>query len=51
MKDIEYICGSKLSQNNINILNAVTDAKNAMERNANLGLIMQNFIISVKSSK
>jgi len=51
LKDIEYICGSKLSQNNINILNAVTDAKNAMERNANLGLIMQNFIISVKSSK
>lgn len=48
LKDIEYICDSSLSQNSVNILNAVTDAKNALERNANLGLIMQNFIIAVK---
>lgn len=48
LKDIEYICDSNLSPNSVNVLNAVTEAKNAMERNANLGLVMQNFIISVK---
>lgn len=47
-KDLEYICAADLSKNSIGVLNAVTDAKNAMERNANLALVMQNFIISVK---
>ncbi len=48
LKDLEYICSNNLSKNSINVLEAVTAAKNAMERNANLALVMQNFIISVK---
>ena len=48
LKDLEYICAADLSQSSIAVLDAVTDAKNAMERNANLALVMQNFIISVK---
>lgn len=48
LKDMEYICAADLSPVSISVLDAVTDAKKAMERNANLALIMQNFIISVK---
>ncbi|MBQ9845060.1 MAG: AAA family ATPase [Oscillospiraceae bacterium] len=46
-KDMEYICAANLSPSAIAVLNAVTSAKNAMERNANLALVMQNFIIAV----
>lgn len=45
LKDMEYICAGSLSENSVKVLDAVTGAKNAMERNANLGLVMQNFII------
>ena len=48
LKDLEHICAANLSQSSIAVLDAVTDAKNAMERNANLALVMQNFIIAVK---
>ena len=48
LKDTEYLCDSNLSPNSVSVLNAVTEAKNALGRNANLGLVMQNFIISVK---
>ena len=48
LKDIEYICDSNLSQNAVSVLNAVTQARMALAHNANLGLIMQDFIISVK---
>lgn len=48
LKDMEYICAANLSQSSIAVLDAVMQAKSAMERNANLALIMQNFIIAVK---
>ena len=48
LKDMEFICDTNLSSGSVSVLNAVTDAKNAMERNANLALVMENFIIAVK---
>ncbi|MBQ6895801.1 MAG: hypothetical protein IJN69_01150 [Oscillospiraceae bacterium] len=48
LKDMEYICAANLSPSAISVLGAVTDAKKAIEHNANLALIMQNFIISVR---
>ena len=48
LKDLEYICAANLSPNSIAVLDAVTQARNAMERNANLALVMQNFVIAVK---
>ncbi len=48
LNDIEYICDKKLNENNVNVLNAITISRNAMDRNANLALIMENFIISIK---
>ena len=48
LKDMEYICDTNLSAGSVSVLNAVTEAKNAMERNANLALVMENFIIAVK---
>ena len=48
LKDLEYICDSNLSSASVSVLDGITQAKNAMEHNANLGLVMQNFIISVK---
>ena len=47
LKDIEYICSNNLSAESVATLDAVTAAKGAMERNANLALVMENFIISV----
>ena len=47
LKDIEYICSNNLSAESVLTLDAVTAAKGAMERNANLALVMENFIISV----
>ena len=47
LKDIEYICSNNLSEESVATLGAVTAAKGAMERNANLALVMENFIISV----
>lgn len=48
LNDIEYICNKNLNDNNINVLNAITKSRNAMDRNANLALIVQNFIIATK---
>jgi len=48
LKDLEFICDQNLSQANVNIMNAVIDCRSALARNANLGLIMENFIIAVK---
>ncbi len=48
LNDIEYICNKNLNDNNINILNAITKSRNAMDSNANLALIMENFIIATK---
>ena len=48
LKDLEFICDKKLSQANVSIMNAVIDCRGAMARNANLALVMENFIIAVK---
>ena len=48
LKDMEYICAADISQDSIKVINAVTETKKAMERNVNLALAMQNFIIAVK---
>lgn len=48
LKDLEFICGKNLSSVNVNVANAVVFARNAMARNANLALVMENFIIEVK---
>ena len=47
LKDMEYICSNNLNVQNIAVLDAVTDARNALSRNANLSLVMEVFIIAV----
>ena len=49
LKDLEFICDKKLSVANVNIMNAVTDCRSALARNANPALVMENFIIAVKN--
>ena len=48
LKDLEFICDKKLSAANAATMNAVLSCRNAMARNANLSLVMENFIIAVK---
>ena len=48
LKDMEYIFAADISQDSIKVVNAVTETKKAMERNVNLALAIQNFIIAVK---
>ena len=48
LKDLEFICDKKLSAANVSTMNAVTDCRNALARNANLALVMEIFIIAVK---
>ena len=48
LKDLEFICDKNLSTANVSVMNAVIDCRTALARNANLGLIMENFIIAVK---
>ena len=48
LKDLEFICDKNLSAVNVNVMNAVLAARSAVSRNANLALVMENFIISVK---
>jgi hypothetical protein len=49
LKDLEFICDKKLSVANVNTMNAVTDCRSALARNANPALVMENFIIAVKN--
>lgn len=49
LQDLEYICDSSLQAGDIAVLGAAAEAKTAAERNGNLALIMEKFIIDVKN--
>ena len=49
LKDLEFVCDKNLSSVNISIMNAVLAARNALARNANPALVMENFIIDIKN--
>ncbi|MBR5251872.1 MAG: hypothetical protein IKV52_03505 [Oscillospiraceae bacterium] len=48
LKDLEFICDENLSAANVSTMDAVLSARNALARNANLALVMENFIVAVK---
>ncbi len=49
LKDTEYIFDSNFDACSAAVLNAVMEAKSALERNANLALVLENFIILIKN--
>ncbi len=49
LKDLEFVCDKNLSAVNVSVMNAVLTARNALARNANPALVMENFIIDVKN--